>query len=407
MAELTYSRETLRQAICRKARMNFYRRYPAGQVQVTASAGTDAATNDTTVVFCTYLTQKDKFWNNSYIWLTDSDGIGQERRVVAYDARRKGLTVEWPLDTAASSSDASNEGSSFELTSIWSPTELHDAINDAIEEGYKHYPDIVTDQTLIIEKDRLNYTLSGLTTQPHYILKIWIERTRSGATCQMTTTNDSDGTGLLAAQLRSTGVDFSAINDTSEGYGTSDWMVSIYYGAGKSEYSEVSAVDTATYILTASSDWTTAPDTTTYYRFWNTREESDPWSRYTGVRFDSHEEPTEMYFKSDLDAVQGLRIKIEYVAQCNTLTADTEETQVPKRYILNKALAYLHDAAMHDNRASRQDHATLAQAHDDIAEQYALKHPRRWPAGTLWTWDDASEVHGTLEDNPMAWGISG
>lgn len=403
MAEPTYTREALRRSICRKARMEFYKRYPLGSVQVTASAGSDAQANSTTVVFSTYLTQKDGFWNNSYVFIVDSDGGEQERRVSAFDAIRKGLTVEWPLVTAASSSGATADGSSLELTSIWSPTEVHEAINDAIQEGYKHYPDIITDNTFIIQEDKLVYDLSVLVTQPHVILKIWIEQTSNGLVGDLSTTDDSDGSGIAAAAIRDTGADFSALVDTTAGYATTDWFISLYNGPGEGEYSEVSAADTATFIVTGSSDWTTAPDTTTSYRVWNPKEETDVWARWTGVRFDVNEDPSEMYFKNDLDACQGLRMKLEYVAQCATLSADSDATQVPKRYILNKALAYLHDAAMHDNRTSRQDHATLAQAHDDIAEQYAAKHPRRWPSGTLWTWEDHNESIGYRVENPMAW----
>ena len=404
MAEPTCSRETLRRSICRKARMEFYRRYPAGSVPVTAGAGSDADVNSVNVIYSSYLTQKDAFWNNQYVFIVDTAGAAQERRIAAFDARRKGLTVEWPLSSAASSSDETVDGDSLEITSIWSPTEIHDAINDAIQEGYKHYPDIITDNNLIVQEDKLVYDLSGLATQPHVILKIWIEQTNNGFIGGISDTNDSDGGAIATTQLRDTNADLSALSDTTTGYASSDWLVSIYNGPGMGEHSEVFSVDTATCIITASSAFSASLSTTSKYRVWNPKEETDVWYRWTGVRFDANEEPSEMYFKSDLDKCQGLRIKLEYVAQCATLTADSDETQVPKRYILNKSLAYLHDAAMHDNRASRQDHATLAQAHDDLAEQYAAKHPRRWPSGTIWTWEDADNNLSYEESNPMSWG---
>jgi hypothetical protein len=99
-----------------------------------------------------------------------------------------------------------------------------------------------------------------------------------------------------------------------------------------------------------------------------------------------------MYLKNLLSGAYGFRFRFAYLGWPSALSADSEETAVPKEFIINKALAILHDSMIGDNRVDRTMHGSTAEYYADRADEYARLHRRRVLAGTLWLDDD--------EDNP-------
>src|SRR3990167_9333480 len=173
MAEPTATRAAIRQAIGRLARMPFYLRYGTGSIVLGSTEHT------VTQLAAAELTQPEKFWQAQYAWIVESSA---ERRVTEYDVGSTAglLSLEYALSAAAASSD------SIEITSIWPPTQIHEAINAAIASASKHYPDVVTDESLVLEENKMVYSLSGLTSTPWQILQVYVEQPASSITGQPT-----------------------------------------------------------------------------------------------------------------------------------------------------------------------------------------------------------------------------
>jgi hypothetical protein len=185
-----------------------------------------------------------------------------------------------------------------------------------------------------------------------------------------------------------------------------NWKASIYQGTGKGQLFTVSAADTTTQLLTVTSTATsyTNPDTTSKIAVWNTDQEDNNWYRMQAVRFDRWDYPSNFYIKGEPKSSHGMRFRVIYVPVKDELTADTDTTVVPRYFILHKALAILHDSLSEDNRVDSRRHMELAENHDQLARDYAQRHPRKYPPYTLWGEEDAYPGMAYGDDvNPLDW----
>jgi len=389
MAEPTSTRLALRRAIGRTARMKFYLRYPAGSINFSQGADTDDV-SDTETFYCNKLAQGEGAWENSYIYVTSTDSNidGFERRIANFNADADGMFLEWPADT----DEVPSSDDSFELLDIWPPSQVHEAINDAIEDSYRTYPDVVTDEALVVEEDKRAYDISGLAVTPYRILQVYVERSGSAVRGQMTTVTDSDNFG-------DTTMDLSALTESTSA--VADWRLGIYTGTGSGQLFIISAASTTTQMLTVATPSTTTPDTTSKYTLWNQAEEDVNWYPIINCRFDQVEHPNTIYMQGEPSASLGLRWRLKYLGHASALDADSDVTTVPKYFVKNKALANLHDSLVNDNRADRRDHSAIAEHHDQLARAYAAQNPRRLPAGTVW--QEGSMGGGTQQADPLGW----
>jgi len=374
MAEPVSTRQQIRRAIGRLARMDFYMRYADGFVTANSTEQT------TTQIAVPDLTQRDDFWNNSFVWQITSS---EDRRINDFDVSSTAgfLGLEYPLAAASSSLDT------LEITSLWSPTQIHAAINASLESVSMRYPDVVVDNSLVVEENRMQYALSGLTTTPWSIMQIYVERPASSIT--------GNPTGATATTLSDTAQDFST-NDT-------DHFVSIYGGTGSGQLRETST-GSSDGVLTVAA-WTTNPDTTSLYRYWDAGNQQIDWYRVSDVRTDAVEYPDNVYFSELYSGSYGGRIKIIYLANQTSLAADSDETTVPILYITHKALSMLHDSLIGDNRVDRGVHASLAEYYDGLADKYLASSPRRRPSGTMWRGEAGGRQYDRNDNigNPMGW----
>jgi hypothetical protein len=366
--------------------MQFYLRYPTGSLTFTAGNDTNADANDTETWYCTKLTQGEGFWNNSYIWTTSTDANRNavERRISNFNADQDGLYLEYPCDT----DEIPTTDDTFELFDIWPPTQIHEAINDSIRDSWMEFPEILVDETLVIEEDKKAYDLSGLSRTPASVLQLYAERSQSRRQGVISTVTDSDNFG-------DTSMDLSDVTSTT-------WRASIYSGTGKGQLFTISAVSTTTQIFTVETSATTNPDTTSKVVIWDSGDEELNWYRIHAARFDRPDYPNTMYIQGEPSASWGLRYRMVYVPQPIELDEDTDATAVPRYFILHKALSILHDSLVEDNRADSRRHMEIAENHDQLARDYALRHPRKYPSFTLWS---EGEVHGGygMDPNPLGW----
>ena len=386
MAEVEVTRKTLRRDIAKTARMPFFLRYKDQELNFTAGGSTNTPAASTEVFYCTKLTQEDGFWNNSYLYMVSTDAAkdGLERLIPNFNRENNALYLEWPCDI----DEVADTDDKFELYDMYPPSALHEGINDTIRDSWRTFPDIVTDETFVIERRQRKYQFSELAQAPAYVLQILAE----------TVVNSVRG-NVVTSSLNGS-VDDLTIADVS-GIDT-NWRVSYYYNTGSGQQFGITAVDTATNILTLDATATTSPDTSTWFRCWDPTEQRTDWYPMLSVKFDAPEHPSWMEFQGEPSASWGLRYRVIYIAQPAELSADTDTTTVPQYFVKNKTLAFLHDSMVGDNRADARAHSSIAEHYDQLARDYALRNPRRLPDGTVWTESEFYSGYG-IEPNPLAW----
>ena len=363
MAETTQTLQQLRRAICRELRMPFFRRFS------TSSTTTSGTANG--LLIDTALTQDDDFWAGHWAYQTSSQEV---RLIKVFLAKTDAAVLERDFTSLSASSE-------YEIQSLWNANEIVDAINRAIQSANRIFIDTVTDETLILEEDKLAYVISGLTKLPHFISKIWLEGS--------TSTLRGDVKSSTSTTLTDTGA-FPSV--------TSDWKVSIYAGTGKGQIRSVSSSTDDTITVAT---WDTDPDTTSRYSVWNPTEQLNDWTPVSGYHTDSNEYPNTIYFTENYPSRYGLRIRIEYLAIPGSLTTETDTTIVPQEYIINKSAAILHSQMSGDLRYDRDFHFSESIRFDEMAVNYLNINAPHFPSQIITTAGEAGTY--ASDENPINW----
>src|SRR5688572_12214878 len=150
MSEPTKTLQQLRRLIARELEMPFFKKYSAGFLD--ADAG-----GSTSTLIDSVLTQKDKYWNGAWLYRVASQEASLITNFTASDNK---LFLEVPITTIA-------DGDDYEIHSIWNAYDIHDAINAAIRDSRRVFFETITDETVIVEEDQLEYSISSLTKTPH------------------------------------------------------------------------------------------------------------------------------------------------------------------------------------------------------------------------------------------------
>lgn len=331
----------------------------------------------TTKVTDAGLAQSADYWNQAWFYW----GATPDVRLIT-DFGGGSLTLEYALAGMSA-------GETYEIHDFWNANDIHDAINRAIEDSWRAFPDVIVDESLIHQEDILELDLSSLSTAPWILHQIWSEINTS----VIRGTADSGASTTLTDSSE----DFSGVD--------SDWRVSIYEGTGKGQLRTVSS-GTSGGVLTVSSAWTTNPDSTSKYALWDTGEQQTDWRRIPAARLDQLEFPGTLWLTQRYPALYGERIRLIYSAKPSALTTDASTTVVPSEYIIYKACSILHDQAVNSNRVDRQRHASLAEYYENLARDYVERHARQTPANTLWTESDGSGYFRTVDSaDPLGWEI--
>jgi hypothetical protein len=363
MAETTQTLQQLRRAVCKELRMPFFRRFSSSS---TATSGAAAG-----LLVDSALTQDDDFWAGHWAYHVDS----QEVRLIKAFLAESDTAIPERDFTSLSSTDE------YEIQSLWNATEIADALNRAIQSANRVYIDTVSDETLILEEDKLAYVISGLTKLPYFISKIWIEGS--------TSTLRGDVESSTATTLTDAG-SFASV--------TSDWKVSIYNGTGKGQIRAISSSTDDTLTVAA---WDTNPDSTSMYAVWDPTEQINDWTLISGYHLDSPEFPSSVYFTENYPSRYGMRIRIEYLAVPGELSAETDTTIVPKEYLINKSAAFLHSQMSGDLRYDRDFHFSESIRFDEMATNYLNMSAPHIPSQTITTASDAGTY--AADDDPFNW----
>lgn len=365
----TVTRPTIRRAICRELHMPFMRRMKNGYSTATASSTPTLTFTDSS------LAQEDDYWNGQWWYNVTNDEV---RKVIDFRADTDTIRLEYAA-TAIDTNDV------YEIHSIWNAYELHDVINRAIEDAYPSFFDVVTDETIILKEEVLEYSLASLTYSPWIMTKIWIENPDSVI---RGTATASGATSLTDSSANFTGVD-------------TNWKISIYAGTGAGQLRDVSSLTGTTQINVSA--WTTTPDTTSKYALWDTSTQTYDWTKLQDVRFNGKENPTKLYLPSVYYSHSGVRLRLEYIAKPITMTTEASVTSVPKEFLIHRALYFLFSQKINDNRADRARYEALAQRHFEQSELYRQAHAFNMPEATMWTPQISQRFQGSLDGDPIGW----
>jgi hypothetical protein len=280
---------------------------------------------------------------------------------------------------------------------MYGPEEIHLSIDDAIAEAFPAFFDVVTDEEMVIEEDVLEYELvtnnsdgRSVLSNPFRIKSIEIERTGTGSTHRVTSSDTSAGTVTISGQT------FSGV-DTG-------WMVSSFRGTGAGQLSSIASGSSAG-VITMDTPMTLALDTTTSIRVWDAASELYPWRPFTAVQFDAKDYPSKMRFLESLRPEAGFRMRIQYVGEPQALTADSSTTVVPKQYIKHYVMNDLFQQRARSKPGDAQKFAALADQEQRLMDKYKMEHSRDLPDQTLWTEQEWGSNRSDFfeRDNPLGW----
>jgi len=362
MAEPTSTRAALRQELARRLNMDFALRIGA------SSTATDGGTNE--LIDTNRLRQANDFWNGSWLYIVNdtsgTDNDGEVRLISDFVNSTRSIAVVEPFSAAVANTDE------YEIHSPWNALQMHDAINDAIDDGFPEFFDTVMDETIIHLEETMEYSLpTG--TAPYYVTQVWIEEvsdkfrgTASG--------NATSGSGLV---------------DDGQSWDDDKWngmQVAIYDGTGKGQFATIT--DTLNNDEVRVAAWlgtgTTAPDNTSKYVIKDTLTEQYAWRRIPSLRFDQAIWPTKMYLTSRYTRSHGMNFRIQYIAKPAALSAESGTTIIPSGFVTAKAMALLHGMKVADSRSDQDRHRYLHQFWESRSEAYKLQNKWRMPKGTLW-----------------------
>lgn len=368
MAESTHTLQELRRLIALELQMPFFKKYGTSQ--------TVDASSTTTLIIDANLTQPNDFWNGSFFYHITSQEV---RQISDFDNNAHSLIPEYALSAITTDDE-------YEIHSIWNATDIHKAINRAIEQAAKSFPITTTDESLILEEDKLAYIISGLSVKPWRVANVWVERNSQALR--------GTATAGAVGYLTDTGL-IGQVGDVD-----TNWKISVYDGTGSGQIRSVSTANNTTGQITPSSNWTTAPDTTSKYCLWNPTEQIYDWYSVSDVHFDAKEYPDTLYFQSRLSSVYGMRIRLEYIATETGLTAEADTTIVNSEYIIAKAVSILHGQMIGDSRYNRElhygEHVRYKEQADELLSRYRVDIPDI----TRWT-DNGNTTYDS--NDPLGW----
>ena len=374
----TATRLELRTELARRMGNRFFEYFPS-------TSTVDSGSTDTIIVDDD-LPLDDDWWSNRWYYQTSGDQEGAVRWIDDFVAQSGTITSKLTLDRALAGTPAA--GDTYQILDKLSPHVLHDAINQALEDGFPSFFETKREEVLVYQEKTIEYSLDGLSGTPYIITGIWLERKYEGSR------------GDVASSTNNT----VTLNDNDLSDVDTDWKITIYEGTGKGQLRDVASVSGQ--VVTVTSNWTTNPDSTSRYRLWDDSKEDIHWMKITDVSMDAIEYPSIIYIHNLRYDYYGSRIRIAYIARPEPLTADTDTTTVPKEFVINKAMQFLYLVLADNTKHNRAGMERLAQRAELSAYQYEMKRRYNMPAMPLWRVQDPSRGDSYFQNraNPMAWG---
>jgi len=368
MAEETNTRTFLRRKICNELRMPFFRR-------VSPTFSTVKAGSTTTSIVDSNLTQPDGTWNGSWFFNITT---GEVSMIRSFKADADTFYMEKACTVVTSPADQ------YEIHSIWNANEIHSAINEAIRQGRRTFPETTTDETIILQEEVMTYPVSGLSKLPWIINKVWVE---NNLNCYR-----GNVTSAAAASVTLPSVP-SDLN--------SNWKITIYAGTGAGQMRTAAVPTGTTFAVTA---WTVVPDATSKYALFNASKELVQWQPFNGFHLDVEEFPDTLYLNDLRPSLYGMRVRLEMLAVSTELTTEASTTNIPSEYIKAKACSILHGQALSNTKADKDTHYGEYKRYMEEADAYVVRNSVHTPGTRFRTPNDMEAQRYQSNDNPLGWG---
>ena len=331
----------------------------AATVVGTATGGSTSSVVDTA------RTEADDYWNNSWLYIastTDSKAPLYEESLVAdFTAANDTLTLSPALTAAVGATDT------YELRRYFSASMIHSAINLALEDGRFQFRSEAEDSSLVVLEDTYEYTLPDAVD---YVPKVeWLEHQiawRGTATDATTTTLEDGAQSWTADEL--IGME-----------------IALYDGTGAGQYRTIS--DNTTDTVTVSVAWETTPDTTSKYII---KDVSEPCHRHRVT----HATIIGGTLQLRENLPSGQRLALTYVPVHVDLATDASTTDMPKTYVVLRAVQHLMLMAPAVLPETLQTQAH--RIHDRLEAQvlrYVMMSKPSEVAGTWWNRGGTSKRH--------------
>ncbi len=272
----------------------------------TATGGSTSTVVDTSAV------EADDYWKGYFLYVTDThDDLvpkGEERTVTDFNSVTDTYTITPAFSAAVASTDT------YELRRFFSASQIHSAIDQAIEQYEYIYPNISEDETTVILEHNNDYTLPSSVDFIQYVdlldhTVLWSGTATSGAATTITDTGKSWTVNALAGE-----------------------EVAVYDGTGAGQYRTV-ASNTAT-AITVTVAWATNPASGSKYYV---KDASEP--PYVS-KVTMYEHAGSKIHLPD-NTSYGQRLRITYIPVHTTMTTDASTTTLPKTLIVKRALVTL------------------------------------------------------------------
>ena len=381
MADPTTTRRNLRRAVCRANGFRFHRQFSTSMGMNKVELINEQGINKHKITNYDWLVHPKNTWKGAWMLILTGNSAGHFRRVGSSDPAETALITEMRFF----GSHPPQAGDRFELLD-WSPQLVHDAINRAIRDGYRAFPYVTDDKSIVLQENKLEYDLSHI-AEPIWIpVQVWLER------------KVESETGTI------TGGSLITLVDTNK-----NWVVNEHIGKLVSAYSGNSSIigqyrrvtSNTNTTLTVSPQWNiletprfspggTRTSFEGSYRLWNPNVQSTDWYRLPAGRFFPEENPSEFSLTRLYPDLYGLRMRIVYMPGPVTLEDDDDTTRINSEYITYKASSILHDMLVSDSSVNRSAHASIAEYYDRLARDILERHRKAVPPFNMWVEEDSS-----------------
>lgn len=367
MAQPTISLQELRRAIGRELRMPFFRRVGASSACDTGSTATE--------IIDAALNQKDKYWNNSFVYWIDTQVSSP---ILSFTRNDHKLILE------RSVGETPTVGDTYEIHSIWNSDDILEAINRAIKSSRQTFFTAVVDETTCLREDVQQYDISSLTVVPWILNKIYVEYPN----------------GIRFTASAGAGTTITAPSDVDLTEVTSSWFVTIYGGTGQGQVRAVSSV--AGQVITVTT-WGTNPDSTSKAVVFDPNKSS--WYPFHNYHLSSMEYPQYVRFTHQYPSYLGGRIRYEYLGVSSELSTEASTTIIPEEYLINKVCSLLHGQVLNGTKSDKEAHYAEFKRYQEEADSFLIRNAPHAPSVHLRNPDAHVDAFSRDRSDPLNWGL--
>lgn len=339
---MTITLQNLRRSIGRRSQQRFFADW--------GTYGEATGGTTTTLVDSNKLgAYADNALKGSYVYFPATQVT---RRITASDQSSTNITWVGAVTTVVSGDD-------YEIWHSFTPTAVHDAINQALRDAWPFLFDYVEDFLVLQNSIGTGYSLTSLTRTPRYLASVYMETLAPSYAGQVTT---------VVAQNR--------LKDTNNTFTSDDVgkQIRIYDGTSQGDIRTISSlVDSNT--VEVSVNFTSTLATDSKYRMVDVNAETHGYKFITEWSVDKFSNPTKLRIGGHPFGYEGYTLRLLYESEYTALSAEADTTTVPQEYVELNALAHLYAIKLSSAPVSElKNWSTLYELMSNAAAQFAAKN---------------------------------